>query len=270
VIETATVGVAGLGLWLPGFASLAAWSQGAPDASAVKPAGSALDRVNRRRASLLGRALADAGAQAACDAQIDLASVQTVIGSSIAEGSTLIGLLEQIWRSREPVSPAAFTMSVHNAASGLISISCGNRGFTTSLAADEDTSAAALLEAIGLVLAGGGPVVVACGDESAPAELIPEQHRWSLLAAAVVLAPLEHQGPCRARLRIVRPGVPTLSPAACAADVGRNPQAGLLDLIDAVSRAATGSVRLDRGRGLGYCAEIEPASTPASVRFHER
>lgn len=258
MIETASVGIAGLGLWLPGFTSVAAWSAGVPDAAAVKPAGSALDRVNRRRASLLGRALADAGAQAASEARIDLARVQTVIGSSIAEGSTLIGLLEQIWRSREPVSPAAFTMSVHNAASGLISISCGNQGFTTSLAADEDTCAASLIEAIGLVVAGGGPVVVACGDESAPSELIPEAQRWSLLAASLVLAPLDHDGPCRAWLRLVRPGVPTLPPAACTPEVGRNPQAGLLDLVDAVSRGARGRVRLDRGAGLGYCAEIQP------------
>ena len=268
--RTAVVQIAGLGLWLPGFPSLPAWSQGVPDASAVKPAGAALDRVNRRRASLLGRALADVVAEAAGDARIDLASVQTVIGSSIAEGSTLIGLLEQIWRSREPVSPAAFTMSVHNAASGLISISCGNRGFTTSLAADDDTSAASLLEAIGLVLTGNGPVVVACGDESSPTELIPEPQRWSLLAAAVVLAPLGHPGPCRARLAIVRPGTATLPPSACAADVGRNPQAGLLDLIDAVTRGAMGCVRLDRGGGLGYCAEIEAVDPSAAEPARER
>ena len=129
-------------------------------------------------------------------------------------------------------------------------------------AADEDTTAVALLEAIGLVLAGGQPVVVACGDESSPAQLISEGRRWSLLAAAVVLAPLGHPGPCRARVRVVRPGLPTLAPAACAPEVGRNPQAGLLDLIDAVSRGAAGTVRLDRGGGLGYCAEIEPLREP--------
>jgi len=259
------VRIAGLGLWLPGHPTLSSWLEGRPDPEETKPRGGALDRVNRRRASLLGRALADAAAEAMAAAKVDPAAVPAVIGSSIAEASTMLGLLDQIWRTREPVSPAAFTVSVHNAASGLMSISNANRGFTTSLAADEDTPAMALLEAIGLVATTGRPAVVACGDEAVPRDLVPEAESWGLLAAAVALAPLDGDGPCRALLRVTRDRAATLGGARVLAGArvdgpfGRHPQVGLLDLVDAVARGEPGVVRLDRGTGRGYCAEIEPA-----------
>ncbi len=257
-----TVRIAGLGLWLPGHPSVTAWIGGVPDALAVKPPGLGLDKINRRRASSLARSLADVCTEALADSRLDRATTQTVIGSSIAEAATLLGLLEQIWHVKEPVSPAAFTMSVHNAASGLISISSGNRGFTTSLAADEDTPAAALLEAIGLVHSTGRPVGVVCGDEASPPKLLPDDLSWGPLAAGVVLAPAQHDGPCRARLRILRPGAASLPPACVEARIGRNPQAGMLDLVDAVARGLSGILRLDRGLGLGWCAHIE-AGAPA-------
>ena len=255
---TAAVGIAGLGLWLPGFPSLAAWREGRHDSAAQAPPGRALDRVSRRRASLLGRAMADVCAEALCDAQVDPATVQTVIGTAIAESATLLSLLEQMWRRKEPVSPAAFTMSVHNAASGLISISFGNRAFTTSLAADENTPAVALLEGIGIVLATGQPAVVACGDEAAPDGLIAEEQTWGPLAAAVVLTPLQPGSRAHARLRVRRPGRATLPAADVAPTIARNPQIGLVDLVDALAQGAAGCVGLDRGSGLGWCAEIEP------------
>jgi len=184
-----TVAVTGLGLWLPGFPNAAAWAAGAADPEAVKPIGAALDRVNRRRASPLDRALADTVAAAILHAGVDPTTVPVVVGSSIGEAATMIGLLDEMWRHHNPMSPADFTMSVHNAASGLISISNKNRGMTTSIAADHDTPAAALLEGIGLVLTRGAPVVVACGDEPAPPTLVQHAPPWSMLTAAVVLAP---------------------------------------------------------------------------------
>ena len=159
--EAGTVGVLGLGLWMPGFPSTAAWSAGAHDPEATKPQGLALDRVNRRRAGALGRAIADASAQAIEESGVDASTIATVVGSAIGEAAAMISLLEQMWRTKEPLSPAAFTVSVHNASSGLLSISCKNRGYANSLAADEDTPAMALLEAIGLVRTGASPVLVA-------------------------------------------------------------------------------------------------------------
>ena len=70
-------------------------------------------------------------------AGVDPSKAPTIVGSAIGEAATMIGLLDQMWRRHEPMSPAEFTVSVHNAASGLISICNKNRGMTTSLAADK-------------------------------------------------------------------------------------------------------------------------------------
>lgn len=252
------VAVLSASLWLPGFPNAAAWVAGARDAEAVKPIGAALDRVNRRRASPLDRALADTVAAAMLQAGVDVTTVPVVIGSSIGEAATMIGLLDELWRHHNPMSPADFTMSVHNAASGLISISNKNRGMTTSLAADHDTPAAALLEGIGLCAARGGPVVVACGDEPAPPTLVQHAPPWSMLTAAVVLAPLAAGAPHLATLRL-ECGSPVTLPLDHFEELVRNnPQIGLAALVDAVTRRTAGVLPLDNGQGRGYRAVVAP------------
>jgi hypothetical protein len=260
VKEPGTVAITGLGLWTAGFPSAAAWASGKPDLQAQKPLGKALDRVNRRRAGPLGRALADVVAEAIAAAGADMSVVPTVIGSSIGEAATMIGLLDELWRHHNPMSPADFAMSVHNAASGLISISNKNRGMTTSLAADENTPAAALLEGIGLVLTRNTAVVVACGDEPAPPTLVQHAPPWAMLASAVVLAPLPAAAtplasPHLATLRIVA-GQKVNPRGRFDQLLVDNPQFGLLALVDAVLRGTSGVIALDRGTGRGYGAQI--------------
>jgi hypothetical protein len=160
------------------------------------------------------------------------------------------------------LSPTGFTMSVHNAAAGLISIAAGNRGFTTSLAADYDTPAMALFEAIGAVAAGQGPVIVACADEASPQDLVPEPERFALLAAAVLLAHPDDAG-AQARATLSGPFAAgttsaTAAPAVLDDALARNPQAGLFDLVDAVLRQSFGTLRLDRGQGAGWLVELGP------------
>ncbi|MBL8726021.1 MAG: beta-ketoacyl synthase chain length factor [Planctomycetes bacterium] len=256
------VAITGLGLWVEGFPNTVAWRGGSADPAATKPAGQALDKVNRRRAGPLGRGLADVIAEAVAMAGVDAATVPTVIGSAIGEASTMTGLLDAMWRHGLPMSPAEFTVSVHNAAAGLISISNKNRGMTTSLAADDDTPAAALLEAIGLVVTRDAAVVVACADEPAPPTLAQVAPPWALLAAAVVLEPLRPERPALAAL--------TLEPQAVSAYRGErfgellrsNPQIGLGWLVDAVLHGHRGAVPLDRGTGRGYAAVLAPGSMP--------
>lgn len=251
----ATVAITGLGLWTPGYVSADAWARGAHDPELPKPTGLGLDRINRRRAGHMGRSIADSATQAMEQAGVDPASVATVVGSSIGEASTMISLLEQMWRTKEPMSPAAFTVSVHNAASGLLSISSKNLGYTTSLAADENTPAVALLEGIGLVLDRGAPALVVCSDESAPVCLVEDSEPWELLSAAVVLAPVEEAANSLATLEVVREGE-ALAPTKLDPLMIHNPQVGLLDLIDAVQKRSAGLTRLDRGTGLGYLAKL--------------
>ncbi len=255
------VGVAGLGLWMPGFAGVASWLAGVPDAEVDVPSGVSLGRVNRRRAGVLGRALADAIAESFDDSGVDPSVVPTLVGSSIGEAKTMVGILDQMWRSGEPVSPAAFTVSVHNAASGLISIAHRNRGYASSMAADAATPAASLYEAMGLVATTGSAVAIVCGDEPVPFDLVSEEMSWPLLAAAVVLVPLDGQHRVRARMRLTREAPVTIEPPEVSDDVARHPQTGLLDLVDAVARGASGCVALDRRGGVDRALITNEVST---------
>jgi hypothetical protein len=253
------VAVVGLGLWLPGFPHLAAWREGRRQEPVPAPKGDALGKMYRRRAGALGRAVADVAAEALAGGAVPLGQVRTVIGSAIGEASTLVRLLDQMWRGGEPMSPADFTVSVHNAASGLLSIASGNRGFTTSLAADYDTPANALYEGLGLVATEGEPVLVVCADEGAPETLLTGEDAWAMAAAAVLLAPAAAapQGAPRLRLWPAGAEVPgLLAPAALDPDVALNPQVGLVDLVLALDRGARGAVALDRGRGRGFRATV--------------
>ncbi|MBK8096273.1 MAG: beta-ketoacyl synthase chain length factor [Planctomycetes bacterium] len=249
------VSILGVGIWQPQYPDTRSWRTQTAVPDAQKPVGQALDRVNRRRAGQLGRALADTAAEAMAMAGVDPATVPVIVGSSIGEATTMIGLLDQMWRNPQPMSPADFTVSVHNAASGLISIANKNRGMTTSLAADENTPAAALLEGIGMVAVSGGPVLIACGDEPAPENLAGQAPPWSMLAAAIVLGPAD-QSPRLGELRVTRGPAPTVrsdrfSPLAIA-----NPQIGLGWLVDAVLHRHDGVIALDRGTGGGWVAQL--------------
>lgn len=254
--SSTTVKVAGLGLFLPGFPSAPAWTTGEIDPELPKPTGLILGRINKRRAGALGRSVADCAAEALAQAGVEPSEVSIIVGSSIGEASTMVGLLEQMWRTKTPMSPAAFTVSVHNASSGLLSIGCENQGYVTSLAADEDTPAAALLEAIGLVHQKEAPVLVVCADEPAPECLVEEGDAWGLVASAVVLVPSEFDAPRMAALEVVASEDATLAPAEVDSMAANNPQVGLLDLVNSILAGETGVVALDRGNGRGYGARL--------------
>ncbi len=251
--ETAVTGV---GVWLVGVPDAAAWASGVVDDAVIKPVGNGLDKRNRRRASQHARALSDVYAEALAQAGADAETVATVFGSSLGEAGTMIKLLDQIHREKASPSPMAFAMSVHNAASGLVSIGGGNRGFTTSIAADYDTPAMAIAEAVGVTHRFRTPVVVACSDEAAPPDLVPEVERFDAVAAALVIEPADTQNKVLARLRGPLFVEPTIGGAEASPEVSLNPQMGLLDLVDAIQRGKRGMLRLDRGRGRGWCVAV--------------
>lgn len=179
--------VTGVGLWAPGFADAAAWRAGVADPSVARPGAPLIPARQRRRASLLTRALATALGEAAAQAGVDLATTATIFGSAYGEGATLGQLLSQRHEGDGALSPLRFAGSVHNTASGMVSIATGARGFTTSLAAGDDTLVACLDEAAGLLAAGHDAVAVVVGDEAPPAALIPAEQRCAPLAVALVL-----------------------------------------------------------------------------------
>jgi hypothetical protein len=258
------VAVAGVGVFVPGYPNAAAWfSRSSHVLSALSvtqpppPTAALLDKHSRRRASLLTKALADAYGEALNQAQLDATEVASVFGMALGEANTMISLLDQMWRQDGSLSPMRFAASVHNAASGVVSIGSKNDRFTTSIGADFDTPAMALFEAIAIADAGEA-VIVACGDEAAPADLVSDDQGWDFLTCAIALLPSERAAISCPRLSTPRRGKPTLTAAEVPRGLAQNPQIGLLDLIGVLHAGQRGSVRLDRGRGRGYCIDVVP------------
>lgn len=254
--------VTGLGMWLPGVPSRQAWRDGArpvDTTAADPPTGALLDKRTRRRASGLCRALADAFADAAAQSGLPIATTASVFGSALGEVTTMLGVLEQMTRGEE-LSPMHFATSVHNTASGMISISNANRAFTTSISADYDTVAAALFEASGVIETSGVPVVVVCGDERSPERFVDHAHAYDLMAAALVVQSEPAEAPVLARLgvpRARRDDDVLLAVAPVPPTLVRHPQIGLLDLAAAILRQEHGVVALDRGGGRGWVVPVD-------------
>lgn len=264
--KATTIAVTGVGLWLPGASSIADLpkllaSGILPRQSEVAdPSGHSIEPRARRRASRLSRALADACAQAINQAELDASSVATVFGSTLGEAHTMITLLGQMWR-KEEMSPMGFATSVHSAASGVVSISAGNRAFTTSLSADYDTASAALLEGWGVATTMNLPTVVVCGDDRSPDDFVPESEAFDMIAVALAVCPDSLVGTTPVLGRISLPfaresEVALLDPVNTTPQVHRNPQTGLLDLVAHLASGNKGVVRLDRGLGNGSVVRI--------------
>lgn len=254
--------VTGVGLWLPGVPDVGAWRAGARGATErgaeyPAPTGLGIEKRARRRTGPFSRALADAFGMAAAQAGIDPATTAAVFGSALGEVSTMLELLGQMSRG-EPLSPMAFATSVHSATAGVISISAGNRGFTTAISANYDTVSAALLEARGVLYTQCTPVIVTCGDEASPRDFVGDDEAFDMVAAAIALAPAGSSAPVLARLRGPHRNEagPHLPPAEVPPRLGRNPQVGLVDLVAAIASGQTGVVSLDRGRGGGFCVTV--------------
>jgi hypothetical protein len=261
---TRALHVAGVGLWVPGVSGVEAWRAGARGAQAGEPfeppSAESIERRSRRRASPLTRACSCAFTEAARQAGIDVATTGAVFGSALGEVSTMLELLDQMGK-REPLSPMGFTTSVHHSAAGTVSISGGNRGFTTSISANHDTPAAAIFEASGVCATMGTPVVAVCGDDQAPERFVEGDEAYDMIASAIALVPEDASVPllCRISMPFIGEGERELAIADVPRRIANNPQVGLLDLVDAIVAGREGVARLDRGRGLGWCVRVSAA-----------
>ncbi len=253
---TFEVAVEGVGLFMKDYPTASAWAERQPAEEPQAPKGAQLDRRSRGRSSVLTKALADAFFEAVDQAGLDPSEVSAVFGSALGELGTMLGLLNQMWRDQEDPSPMGFALSVHNAASGVVSIAKKNHGFTTSLGADHDTPAMALMEAIGIIATTGKPVIVVCGDEPTPGTLVSEDESWELATAAIALVPSAAGSDESPRLVGPLVGASTLSGTEASPKLARNPQIGLIDLVHAIQSREPGLLALDRGRGSGWCVEI--------------
>lgn len=98
----------------------------------------------------------------------------TVFASIHGEGAITRDLLRELAVGQQ-LSPMGFSLSVHNAASGLYSIATGNTAPSTAIAAGEDTCAMGLLEALLAVRHGGAEsVLLVCSDDLVPRDFLAD------------------------------------------------------------------------------------------------
>lgn len=128
------------------------------------PALQELPPMMRRRIDRLGRVAIQTLAWCR-DAQAD--GVPVVFASrhgDVARSQTLLETLA----ADEPLSPAGFGLSVHNAIAALYAIAYGERGNYTALAAGTDSAEAALVEAAALLDDGAPQVLLVVYDATIP------------------------------------------------------------------------------------------------------
>lgn len=135
------------GLWL---------GEGEPDVSF-------LPAMQRRRLSPLARAAFAVARPCLGDAE----PVPLVCSSAHGEMRRSVELLSTL-ADDQPLSPMSFSLSVHNAIAGQLSIALDNRAPVLALAPGDEGLAAALIEACGLLWEGAERVVVVWYDEPLP------------------------------------------------------------------------------------------------------
>jgi len=144
--------------WAPGVESEADWQRWArgelPILDTGSPAVEFLPSMFRRRLSRLSRmALQVANDCAAPLNTLEQQDLPTVFCSRHGELERTVGLLLDQLRG-EALSPTAFSMSVHNTASGLYTINAGNTAPSNAVAAMADSLPVALIDAAAALASG--------------------------------------------------------------------------------------------------------------------
>jgi len=136
--------------WAPGISCQKDWQQWHEHHSFIQTEKAAIPatvpKVFQRRLSPLARAVFNA-AEACIDSD---KSLPIIFSSSHGEVNKSLEMLQSMQKGEE-VSPTAFSLSVHNAISGLFSIVYANHQEITVIAPGQDGIAPAFIEALGLL-----------------------------------------------------------------------------------------------------------------------
>ncbi|MGI9323149.1 MAG: beta-ketoacyl synthase chain length factor [Pseudomonadales bacterium] len=174
--------------WQPGVLSHEQWqnwqSQGVTEVSEQLPDFSAIPPMLRRRLPKLGRV-----AVSLMGGLVDAhGALPIVYASQHCELHRTTGILDDI-AAGNPVSPAAFSMAVHNSMVGVFSIHKGITSNITAIAAGTQGLVPVLLEAVGLLADGHDQVLCVMCDEPVPSRYAGyEPHPAMPYALAFVLA----------------------------------------------------------------------------------
>ena len=128
-----------------------------------------MEPMLRRRLGPLGRMLLHVANECAGDSGGMHPPLRVVLASQHGELSYAVSMLRAL-AAGEPVSPATFSLSVHNAPAGLFSIVRGDPSPSTAVAAGEETLAAGLIEAAAELDECSEPVLFLYGDAPLPEE----------------------------------------------------------------------------------------------------
>lgn len=153
--------------WTPDFQTKESWSLWqAPNQQTalnkVSPALSQIPAMQRRRFSRLTKMMLTV----AFDCQVEN-STRSIFASRHGELNRTIGLLEDVV-AKQPLSPMAFSQSVHNTGSGIYGILSGNKTSSTSIAAGTESLPQALIEAYGQLAEQPQPVLLVFADDPVP------------------------------------------------------------------------------------------------------
>jgi hypothetical protein len=160
--------IRGWAAWAPGRESEAAWREWATtdevvSAERIEPGASPVPMILRRRISPLGQA-----ALRCAWGLPDGGKARIISASRHGEFGRTLSILEALVRG-EAVSPADFTLSVHHALVGLLSIAQGNHNGHTAVAAGLESFGFGFLEAVAcLQERPTEPVILLYYDESLP------------------------------------------------------------------------------------------------------
>lgn len=189
--------------WAPGLEcprDWASWAEQAelPDSDALPPV-AAVPAMTRRRLTRWGRL----ALEVATSMQGQLAVDTPVIFSSRHGDTRRTQKLLQDLALGEPLSPTAFSLSVHNAALGLFTIIERITAPSLALAAGRDTLAHAWVEAQGWLAQGAPQVLLVHCDEPLAEFYRPDADEMEMPAALAMLLSAE-PGPGRQRVALHR------------------------------------------------------------------
>jgi len=148
---------------------IARWSAWPHDGAGAAPELKFVEPMLRRRLGPLGRMLLQVAHECAGDPGGMRHALRVVLASQHGELSYAVSMLRAL-AAGEPVSPATFSLSVHNAPAGLFSIVRGDRSPSTAVAAGEETLAQGLVEAAAELDESDEPVLFLYGDAPLPGE----------------------------------------------------------------------------------------------------
>jgi hypothetical protein len=170
--------------WAPGLETLEAWQSWA-GFERTEPS---VQWSHHRLQPLMQRRIGSLG-QKAISAALDCAAVghgRYILASRHGDLGRTVGLLKAL-ADAEPLSPTEFSMSVHHALAGLISIHTGNREGHTAVAAAADTFGFGFLEAASYVAAECKPALLIYCDAPLPDEYRAFEESGDALPLVVVV-----------------------------------------------------------------------------------